>query len=142
MSVLGIDYGEKRIGLAISDNIGLLAHGLGVLENIGGDETVEAISQIVLERNVKRVVVGLPKNMNNTIGERAKAVVAFTKSLHSHLGVDVETWDERLTTRQAEEMLAGLSHKNRGKVVDTVSAQIILQSYLDAMQKCSSKQPY
>ena len=140
MSVLGIDYGEKRIGLAISDEMGLIAHSLDVLENEGLDGIVEAISQIVLKRNVKLVVVGLPKNMDSTIGERAKAVLAFAKSLHSHLGIEIETWDERLTTCQAERILSELSRKNKDKAIDIVSAQIILQSYLDARQKCAKKE--
>lgn len=134
MKILGIDYGDKRIGLALSDALGMMAHGRGIIQQISLEETLDKILDIIQTEGVKKVVVGLPKRLDNTIGARAKIVLEFVEKLKSLTDVSVITWDERLTTVQAEKILVdtGLSREKKRKHLNTVSAQLILQSYLQA----------
>lgn len=135
MRILGIDFGEKRIGLAISDEGGRIAHGLGVVKVT--DRVVEEIGEIISSNGVKEVVIGLPKDMNGDLGEQGKRVSSFGERLAFSLGVRVRLWDERLTTSSSERILieANLSRKKRRDVVDKVSATIILQGYLDYLNR-------
>jgi len=129
--ILGIDFGRARIGLAISDELRLLAH---PLQTISADKTsLVKIAEIVRERNVDKVVVGVPRHMSGEVGEAAKAALEFASKLRSELPCAVETWDERLTTVAAERALrdAGKKTRNTRHVVDQVAAQMILQGYLD-----------
>jgi putative Holliday junction resolvase len=129
MRVLGIDFGEKRIGLAISDGLGITAQPLAVVSNIQG------IKQVLAERDdVHKIVVGLPKNLKGEIGPQAQKTLVFVEELKKETGLPVLTWDERFSTGQAEKVLieAGLSRKKRKSVVDKSAAALILQSYLDA----------
>jgi len=135
MRVLGIDHGDRRIGLAISDPGGLIASGLPTLEVKGGTEqVVEALRRVCQEQAVERIVVGLPINMDGSQGPRAQISLEFAQQLRDALGLEVETWDERLTSVQADRaMLQGdLSRKKRKQRVDRLAAQLLLQSYLDA----------
>lgn len=139
MRILGIDYGRKRIGLAISDPLGITAQGLPTLERrdlAGGidmDMDMEALSGIIREREVGEMVVGLPKNMDGTIGESAREVLAFVEVLKERFGLRVHLMDERLSTVRAHRAMkeGGLSRKKRTGKVDMLSAQLILQGYLD-----------
>lgn len=136
MRILGIDHGEVRLGLAISDELGMLAHPLTTLD---GREKFNAIvrklQEIILEKNVERVVLGLPRNMNGTYGPAAEKVREFAEKLKPVLSVPIVLWDERMTTQQAQRSLhdAGRNVKNSRKVIDQVAAVIILQSYLDSI---------
>lgn len=136
MRILGIDHGEVRLGLAISDELGMLAHPLTTLD---GREKFNAIGrklqEIILEKNVERVVLGLPRNMNGTYGPAAEKVREFAEKLKPVLSVPIVLWDERMTTQQAQRSLhdAGRNVKNSRKVIDQVAAVIILQSYLDSI---------
>lgn len=135
MKILGIDPGDRRIGLAVGDSKLGIATGLRTIERSSPTADVtEALRRICREQGVERIVVGMPVNMDGSQGERARLALAFAQELRDALGIEVETWDERLTTRQADRaMLAGdLSRKRRRQRVDRLAAQIMLQSYLDA----------
>ncbi|HKS03748.1 MAG TPA: Holliday junction resolvase RuvX [Chthoniobacterales bacterium] len=132
--ILGIDFGRARIGLAISDELRLLAH---PLRTIPADKrSLEAISEIVRQRNVDKIVVGIPRHMSGDIGDAARQALDFAAKLRSHVECPVETWDERLTTVAANTALTAAGKKTRHtrNVVDQVAAQMILQGYLDRLQ--------
>ncbi len=133
MRILGIDYGSRRIGLAVSDPLGITAQGVQTLfrKNIASD--MKEIRDLIDEKDVVEVVVGLPKNMNNTLGEKAKEVLKFIESLKTHISIPIKMFDERLSTVIGTRALneANLSGKKRKKKIDMVAAQIILQGYLD-----------
>ncbi|NIM03243.1 Holliday junction resolvase RuvX [bacterium] len=135
MKILGIDYGEKRIGLALSDISNMVARSLRVLNKDATRNWFEEIKTIVNENEIKQIVIGLPKNMNGSIGKKGKEVLAFVKVLEKGVKVPIVTWDERLTTVSAEKVLrqADLSRKKRKRVLDKLSACIILQNYLDSI---------
>ncbi len=128
---MGIDYGTVRVGIALSDEIGMLAT---PLETVEASKVIQRIREIVVEKGVQRIVVGLPRNMNGSYGPQAESVLQFIQSLSKHVTVEVKTWDERLTTRLVERSLieANVSRKKRKKVIDQLAAQQILQGYLDA----------
>lgn len=135
MRILAIDYGDRRLGLAISDPTGRIASGLPTIERSGPKEDVtDPLRRICQEQEVERIVVGLPVNMDGSHGPRAEISQAFARELREALDLEVETWDERLTTAQAERAMlaADLSRKKRKTRRDQVAAQILLQSYLDA----------
>lgn len=136
MRIMGLDVGSKTVGVAISDRLGWTAQGIEIIsineqKNIFGYERVK---ELIDEYDVQHVVVGLPKNMNNTLGPRAEASVAYGEALEEQFGVKVSYQDERLTTVQVERMLveeANASRSKRKKVVDKLAAVMILQNYLD-----------
>ena len=134
---LGIDFGQKRIGLAISDETGQIAFPLSILENSGQRRVAAEISRIVNERKVGTLVLGLPLNLDGSKGIAADNVERFAAILKQHVSVPVELWDERLSTRMAERAMieGGLSRSRRKQSIDQATAQIILQSYLDAHAK-------
>jgi len=134
--VLGIDPGDRRIGVAVSDPLGLTAQGVTVLRTGGGRHdarAMEAIREIADRYEVERIVVGMPLNMDGSRGPRAEAASAFVRRLAGVVALPIETIDERLTTVEAEEALAeaGLSWRKRRDRVDRVAAQMILQRWLD-----------
>lgn len=138
MRYLGLDLGTKTLGVAISDPLGLIAGDLTVLRhNEEYDKLISEIEKIVNEKKVEAIVLGFPKNMNNTIGERAEITLKFKEKLEQELHLPVYLQDERLTTRQAENLLIknDTSRKKRKKVIDKVAATIILQSYLERQGK-------
>jgi putative holliday junction resolvase len=132
--ILGVDFGRVRIGIAISDELGLLAHPVRTVP--ASREAAKQIAQIVREKDVERVVIGLPRQMSGRIGEAAAETLAFADKLRKLLRCEVVTWDERLTTVAANRALRDGGHKTRDsrKVVDQVAAQMILQGYLDGLQ--------
>ena len=132
MRVLGIDFGSKRVGLALGDTESGLATALATLPNDAA--LFEAIGRVCRERGVEAIVVGLPLNMDGSRGPQAERATEFADRLGSHLGLPVETWDERLSTAEVERALlaGGLSRKKRKARRDRLAAQLILQSYLDA----------
>ena len=132
---LGIDHGKSRIGLAISDELASFAHPYRTLR-ADGNATVE-IQAIVVQEQVEGIVIGLPKNMDGTLGPSAESAKAFGQKLGRLLpAVKIIFWDERLTTREAQRALheAGKNTKQSKKMIDQVAAQILLQSYLDSLQ--------
>lgn len=135
--IAGIDYGEKRIGVAISDPLGITAQGLPTIERTSIEEDVQKILNLVREKEVEEIVVGLPKLMNNTLGEKAREVLAFVDLLKNYIHIPINTIDERFSTVRAQRaMLEGnLSRKKRKDRVDMIAAQLILQGYLDRIKK-------
>ena len=134
---LGIDHGEKRIGLAISDITGLIASSLTVID--AEKDVLKKIDAVINKHSIGEIVVGFPKNMNNTIGEKAKAILEFVEILKKHVQIPVHLWDERLTTKEASRVLikADISRKKRKKVIDSMASQLILQGFLDRKNACS-----
>jgi len=135
LRVLGIDFGAKRLGLAIGDTATGVATALSTLERPSSEVALfEALRRLCAERGVEALVVGLPLNMNGSRGPQAVAASAFADRLREGLGLPVETWDERLSTAEVERALiaGGLSRKKRKGRRDRLAAQLILQSYLDA----------
>ncbi len=126
--------GEKRIGVALSDETGTIAQGKGVLRRRTLEEDTKHLAEKAREWGVVRIVVGLPLNMNGTEGEQARAVREFAQALEGAAGIPVELWDERLTSAEAERVLleADLSRRKRKGLRDELAAVLILQSWLDA----------
>jgi len=134
MRYLGLDLGTKTLGVAVSDLTGTIATSLTILRHDENHEyLIEELKKIISEKNVETIILGLPKNMNNTIGERGEMVLSFKEKLEKSINLPVILEDERLTTRVAENILitADVSRKKRKKVIDKMAANIILQSYLD-----------
>ena len=137
MRVLGLDYGSKTIGVAISDPLGLTAQGVEIIRREEENKlrkSLRRIEELVKQYEVEELVLGFPKNMNNTIGERAEKSLQLKETLEKRLGLPVVMWDERLTTVEANRTLmeTGVRRENRGKYVDMIAAVFILQGYLDA----------
>ncbi|MEK3731351.1 MULTISPECIES: Holliday junction resolvase RuvX [Paenibacillus] len=134
MRVMGLDYGDRRIGVALSDAFGWTAQGLEVLERRKDSGELDRIAELVKEHEVSEIVVGLPKNMNGTIGPRGEICMEFASTLREALCLPVHLWDERLSTVSAERTLleADVSRKKRKQVVDKMAASLILQNYLDS----------
>ena len=134
MRIMGIDYGDSRVGIALSDPLGITAQGLTTLPNKVYKLMLKNLLNLVSEHNVEKIVLGMPKNLNGTLGERADVTENFLADLKRELpDMEVVLWDERLTTVQAAVILnvTNTRGKDRKNVIDTVAASIILQSYLD-----------
>jgi len=135
--VLGIDFGRSRIGVAISDELRLLAHPLETIS--AGKNAAKRIAEIVRERKIDHVVVGLPRNMDGTFGAAASEAQKFVEELRALIPSEITTWDERLTTVAAHRALREAGKKTRATrgYVDQVAAQMILQGYLDRQQEAA-----
>jgi putative holliday junction resolvase len=135
--VLGIDFGRSRIGVAISDELRLLAHPLETIP--AGKNAAKRIAEIVRERKIDHVVVGLPRNMDGTFGAAASEAQKFVQELRALVPREITTWDERLTTVAAHRALREAGKKTRATrgYVDQVAAQMILQGYLDRQQEAA-----
>lgn len=134
MRRLGIDFGASRIGVAISDELGILAHPLETIPN--NDAFLPKLQKIVLEKGVSAIVVGIPRNMDGSYGPAAEKAKLFMSQLKTEFpGLQLIAWDERLTTLEAQRLLhaAGRDVKKSRPVIDQVAAQVILQSYLDSV---------
>ena len=141
MRILGLDYGSRTVGTAVSDPLLLTAQGIGTIWREKENhlrKTLARIEELVKEYEIGTIVLGYPKNMNNTIGERAQKVLEFKEKLEQRTGLEVILWDERLTTVSAEKTLmeAGIRRENRKQYLDSMAAALILQGYLDL--KCRS----
>lgn len=141
MRIMGLDVGEKRIGIAISDPMGWTAQGHSVLQRSVLKTDIKKIGQICQEYEVETIVVGLPRNMDGSIGPKALEVQEFAQSLEKDLGINIAYWDERLTTKSAERVLleADLSRRRRKQVIDKMAAVHILQAYLDYQDSVSKR---
>ncbi len=142
MRILGLDYGSVTVGVAISDPMGWTAQSLETITRPAENKlrrTLARIEELVKEYQVESIVLGLPKNMNNTLGDRAQKTMDFQAQLERRIGIPVILWDERLTTMAANRSLmeAGVRRENRKEVIDQIAAVFILQGYLDqlAMEK-------
>lgn len=134
MRYLGLDLGSRTLGVAVSDKMGIIASNYTVIRhNEEYDRLLDEVKKLVDELNIDKVVLGFPKNMNNTVGPKGELSLEFKKKLESVLTIPVVLQDERLTTKSAHDILieGNVSRKNRKKVVDSMAASIILQSYLD-----------
>ena len=135
MRILGLDIGQKTIGLAISDPLGLTAQGLTTIHRKNKQSDIEELKKVCKEYEVETLVIGLPKNMNNSIGFAGEKIQEFAKLIDEEIGLKIEFWDERLTTVAAHRAMleADLSRGKRKKIVDKVAATYILQGYLDRL---------
>ena len=133
MRIMGLDIGSRTIGIAISDELGITAQGLKTLRRKSMEEDFEEIATIIRQFEIEKIVVGLPTNMDGTLGIQAEKVLKWLEALKDRIEIPVATWDERLTTVGASRVLleADLSRKKRKKVIDKVAAVLILQGYLD-----------
>ena len=133
---MGLDYGTKTVGVAVSDVLGITAQGVETVTRKSNKklrQTLARIEALIEEYEVSKVVLGLPKNMNNTLGERVEKTLAFKEMLERRTNLPVVMWDERLTTNAAEQILieSGVRRENRKEHVDEIAAVFILQGYLD-----------
>ncbi|NTV78380.1 MAG: Holliday junction resolvase RuvX [Clostridiales bacterium] len=136
MRIMGLDFGTKTVGVAISDSLLFTAQGIEIIRREQENklrQTLARIEALILEYEVSEIVLGLPKNMNNTLGERAEATLAFKEMLERRTGLSVTMWDERLTTVAADNamMEAGIRREKRKEYVDEIAAIFILQGFLD-----------
>ena len=139
MRILGLDFGSKTVGVAVSDGLFLTAQGVETIERKDENKlrkTCARIEELIAEYEITEIVLGLPKNMNNTEGERVEKTKAFGEMLERRTGLPVHYWDERLTTVAAEQILmeSGVRRENRKAVIDKVAAGLILQGYLDCLK--------
>ena len=140
MRILGLDYGSKTVGVAVSDPLGLTAQSVETIWRKQENhlrQTLARIEELTAEYQVERIVLGYPKNMNNTIGERAEKALEFQQMLEKRTGLQVIMWDERLTTVEANRTLmeASVRRENRKKYLDQLAAVFILQGYLDSLPR-------
>ena len=130
---MALDVGQKRIGLAVSDPLGFTAQGVGVLERKGREADLARLVEVAREYRVQEILVGLPRHMDGRPGAQSEEILELAHALGQSLGVPVTTWDERLSTKEAERVLiaADMSRRRRRQVVDKMAAVLILQAYLD-----------
>lgn len=135
--ILGLDLGQKTIGVAISDPLGFTAQGLTTIRRNSKGKDIEDLKKICDDYSVETIVIGLPKNMNGTIGPSGEIAMEFGKIVEEELKIKVEFWDERLTTVAAHKAMleADLSRNKRKKIVDKVASTYILQGYLDRISR-------
>ena len=138
MRLMGLDYGSKTVGVAVSDPLGLTAQGVETVWRKQENklrQTMARIEELISEYQVERIVLGYPKNMTNTVGERGVKSLEFKEKLEKRTGLPVVMWDERLTTAEAERTLmeTGVRRENRKQFLDQMAAVLILQGYLDRM---------
>ena len=143
MRILGLDYGTKTVGVAVSDPLGLTAQRLDTIWRKQENklrQTLARIKELVDEYQAEQIVLGYPKNMNNTVGERAEKALEFKEMLEKRTGLPVIMWDERLTTVEADRTLmeAGVRRENRKQYLDGLAAVFILQGYLDSLGNVSN----
>ena len=145
MRIMGLDYGSKTVGVAVSDPLGLTAQGIEIVRRKSETklrQTLARIEEIAKEYGVEKIVLGFPKHMNNDIGERAEKSLEFKEMLERRTGLPVVMWDERLTTVEADRtmMETGIRRENRKEYVDMIAAVFILQGYLDYLSNQQATQ--
>jgi len=136
MRIMGLDFGSKTVGVAVSDALLVTAQGVGIIRRKSPDklrQTLAAITEMVQQYEVEKIVLGFPKNMNNTEGERCEKTKEFAELLKKRVDIPIEFWDERLTTVAADKIMmeSGIRRENRKDYVDEIAATLILQGYLD-----------
>ena len=137
MRILGLDVGSKTIGVAVSDPLGFTAQGLTTIKRTNKEKDIEEVKKFCDEYNVEVIVIGLPKNMNGTIGPSGEITMAFGELIKQKLNIEIKFWDERLTTVAAHKAMleADLSRNKRKKLVDKIASTYILQGYLDMISR-------
>lgn len=140
MRIMGLDYGSKTVGVAVSDALGLTAQGIETVQRKAENklrQTLARLEELIAQYEVSAIVLGYPKNMNNTVGDRAEKTLEFKETLEKRTGLPVIMWDERLTTVEAERVLmeGKVRREQRKTYVDKLAAVFILQSYLDAKEQ-------
>lgn len=144
MRIMGLDFGSKTVGVAISDPLLITAQGIEIIRRKEENKlrrTLARIEALILEYQVEEIVLGLPKNMNDTLGPRVEKTLEFQEKLERRTGLPVHTWDERLTTVAADKamMEAGIRRENRKEYVDEIAAVLILQGFLDMRKNTASQ---
>ncbi len=144
MRAIGLDFGSKTVGVAISDPLGLTAQGIEIIRRTSENKlrrTIARIEALIQEYKAEVIVLGLPKNMNNTLGDRAEKSLAFQEMLKKRTGLPVIMWDERLTTVEANRTLmeGNIRRENRKQYIDQLAAVLILQGYLDSEGRKNGK---
>ena len=139
MRIIGLDFGSKTVGVAVSDELLITAQGIEIVRRKSENklrQTLARIEELIKEYNVEKIVLGFPKNMNNSEGERCEKTLEFKEMLERRTGLTVELWDERLTTVAADNLMmeAGIRRENRKEYVDQIASSFILQGYLDYLQ--------
>ena len=139
MRIIGLDFGSKTVGVAVSDELLITAQGIEIVRRKSENklrQTLARIEELIKEYNVEKIVLGFPKNMNNSEGERCEKTLECKEMLERRTGLTVELWDERLTTVAADNLMmeAGIRRENRKEYVDQIAASFILQGYLDYLQ--------
>ena len=139
MRIIGLDFGSKTVGVAVSDELLITAQGIEIVRRKSENklrQTLARIEELIKEYNVEKIVLGFPKNMNHSEGERCEKTLEFKEMLERRTGLTVELWDERLTTVAADNLMmeAGIRRENRKEYVDQIAASFILQGYLDYLQ--------
>ena len=139
MRIIGLDFGSKTVGVAVSDELLITAQGIEIVRRKSENklrQTLARIEELIKEYNVEKIVLGFPKNMNNSEGDRCEKTLEFKEMLERRTGLTVELWDERLTTVAADNLMmeAGIRRENRKEYVDQIAASFILQGYLDYLQ--------
>mgnify|MGYP004658045151 FL=1 len=145
MRIMGLDFGTKTVGVAISDPLMVTAQPVETITRKSANklrQTLARIEELIVENCVELIVLGYPKNMNNTVGERAQACEAFKEDLERRTALPVILWDERMTTVESERILmaGGVRRENRKAVIDQMAAVLILQSYMDAQNRETEKE--
>ncbi len=137
MRILGLDVGDKKIGISLSDSTQSIAQALKVYRRTTLEKDLKELKQVAEEHSVGEIVVGLPKNLNGTIGKKATEVMAFAEAVQKYTSISIVLWDERFTTNEANRVfeMAQVSHKKRKPFIDMMASQIILQGYLDAQKQ-------
>ncbi|SMO63237.1 Holliday junction resolvase RuvX [Melghirimyces algeriensis] len=132
--IMGLDVGEKRVGVAVSDPMGWTAQGIEIIQRDGRQEWLDQLAKLIEQYEVETLVVGFPRNMDGSIGEKGEACQELSRLLEKQFKIPVELWDERLSTVAVERTLidADMSRQKRRKVIDQMAASWILQGYLDA----------
>lgn len=142
--IMGLDFGSKTVGVAVSDGLGMTAQGVEIIRRESESKlrrTLARIQELIEEYSVTKIVLGFPKNMNNTVGDRGEKSLAFRETLEKRTGLPVEMWDERMTTVSANRTLmeAKVRREKRKDYVDQIAAVYILQGYLDRNQNKEEK---
>jgi len=137
--ILALDLGEKRIGLAVSDENGIIAQPIGFIKRRDWRKDIQTLKEHILNYNAAKLVIGLPKSLDGTMGPKAKLALEFAKRLEGELDEEIILWDERLTTAQAKRVLiqGGVRRRKRKLVIDKLAAALILQNYLDYLKENS-----
>lgn len=136
MRILGLDVGDRKIGIAVSDPTMSIAQALKLYRRASLAEDLKELKRVAQEHDVKEIVIGLPKDLSGDIGTRAKGVMAFAEEIEKHTLIPTILWDERFSTNEANRIfeMAQVSHKKRKPFIDMMASQIILQGYLDAQK--------
>lgn len=145
MRIIGLDFGSKTVGVALSDPLGITAQGVEIIRRESENKlrrTLARIEELISENNVEKIVLGYPKNMNNTSGDRIAKTDEFKEKLERRTGLEVILWDERLSTVEADNIMmeSGVRRENRKQYVDKIAAMIILQGYLDFLSNQTEKE--